>query len=264
MGISIAAIRSLEIDDLRAIADALRIGRLASPFTTAGMQRLGCANAAVIAAELQELTASGWSASHIADLLDAIHGERTAHARTGEVVDLVWTGPESLEAPSRDTAAVVEEMFRRAERSILVAGYVVYQGWRVFETLARRMDEEPELAVRMFLNVERKAGDTSLESEILERFRKHFREKEWPGKRLPALYYDPRSLAVEPERRSCLHAKCIVADRRVAFVSSANFTEAAQERNIEVGVFVQSIVFADHLERHFDGLARSGELKLVG
>ena len=35
-----------------------------------------------------------------------------------------------------------------------------------------------------------------------------------------------------------MHAKCVVADSRHVFVSSANFTEAAQERNVEIGLLL--------------------------
>jgi len=57
-----------------------------------------------------------------------------------------------------------------------------------------------------------------------------------------------------------LHAKCVVVDRRVAFVSSANFTEAAQERNIEAGVLIRSEPFASSLANHFETLAAQGIL----
>ena len=78
--------------------------------------------------------------------------------------------------------------------------------------------------------------------------------------RLPELYYDPRSLDLEAVKRSSLHAKCIVVDRRVALVTSANFTEAAQERNIEVGVLIRSRAFAEQLAEHFEVLAAQGAL----
>ena len=51
-----------------------------------------------------------------------------------------------------------------------------------------------------------------------------------------------------------MHAKCIVIDRKTVFVSSANFTEAAQERNLEVGLLIRSATLAERLEGHFDGL----------
>ena len=60
----------------------------------------------------------------------------------------------------------------------------------------------------------------------------------WPGHRMPEVFYDPRSLASGPGKRMSLHAKCVVVDNRWAFVTSANFTEAAQQRNIEAGVLV--------------------------
>jgi hypothetical protein len=50
-------------------------------------------------------------------------------------------------------------------------------------------------------------------------------------------------------------------DRRVAFVTSANVTEAAQERNIEAGVVVHSPRFAARLADHFDALAEAGLLR---
>jgi len=89
------------------------------------------------------------------------------------------------------------------------------------------------------------------------------RLQEWPGERLPKIYYDPRSLAIDATQKASLHAKCIVIDNDVAFVSSANFTEAAQERNIEIGVSIQSRRIASELSRHFASLVANGLLKLL-
>jgi phosphatidylserine/phosphatidylglycerophosphate/cardiolipin synthase-like enzyme len=96
---------------------------------------------------------------------------------------------------------------------------------------------------------------------VLRRFVHRFRSQEWPGEKLPELYFDPRSLDLEAVKRSSLHAKCIVVDRRVAFVTSANFTEAAQMRNIEVGALIHSEQFAARLVGHFETLADVGLLK---
>jgi phosphatidylserine/phosphatidylglycerophosphate/cardiolipin synthase-like enzyme len=53
---------------------------------------------------------------------------------------------------------------------------------------------------------------------------------------MPEVYYDPRSLETDGAQRSSLHAKCVVVDRSVAFISSANFTEAAQKRYRDMGI----------------------------
>jgi phosphatidylserine/phosphatidylglycerophosphate/cardiolipin synthase-like enzyme len=52
-------------------------------------------------------------------------------------------------------------------------------------------------------------------------------------------------------------------DKLEAFVSSANFTEAEQTKNIEVGVLVHSRGFAQKLAAHFEMLYSSKLVKPV-
>ena len=52
-------------------------------------------------------------------------------------------------------------------------------------------------------------------------------------------------------------------DEMQAFISSANFTEAAQLRNIEVGVLIRSSVLARQLIQHFESLAAGRILKPI-
>jgi len=66
---------------------------------------------------------------------------------------------------------------------------------------------------------------------------------------------------MDAKRKAVLHAKCVVIDGRTAFVSSANFTEAAQERNIEVGVLVRSEIVAERLMNFFAALISTGAVK---
>jgi phosphatidylserine/phosphatidylglycerophosphate/cardiolipin synthase-like enzyme len=154
---------------------------------------------------------------------------------------------------------VVDDLFRRAESSVLVAGYAVYQGKQVFQELGRRMEEVPDLQVRVFLNVARKREDTGPTAQIVAAFVQRFRLHNWPAEcRLPELYYDGRSLTTTADTPISLHAKCIVIDEREVFISSANFSEAAQHRNIEVGVLVRSATLARQATEFFDGMIRSG------
>jgi hypothetical protein len=50
----------------------------------------------------------------------------------------------------------------------------------------------------------------------------------------------------------------IVVDSEYVFVSSANFTQAAQERNIEVGLNIRSNWLASRLIKHFRRLHECG------
>ena len=58
-----------------------------------------------------------------------------------------------------------------------------------------------------------------------------------------------------------LHAKCAVADGRQALVSSANLTEWAMGRNLEVGYLVSGGPTPRSLERYFDELLAAGEIE---
>ena len=93
-------------------------------------------------------------------------------------------------------------------------------------------------------------------------FRDRFR-KEWPGQRLPAVFYDPRGLDPDPKCWASLHAKVVIIDQKRSFVTSANFTEAAQVKNIEVGILLKDPLFAAQLTHHFESLAAAGVLTPV-
>ncbi len=258
------AIHGLSAADLRTLAEALRMGRMSPPYSAVGIQRYCPIDApAPIASTLQKLSEEGATPASIASMLELFATGKGSSQGIDDVVDLVWTGPEVREAPSRDTPVVVRELFTKAQEHVLVAGYAVYQGKDVFRVLAERMDQNPELKVEMFLDVQRARKDTTISEDILRRFAKRFRTKEWPGKRMPDIYYDPRALEMDTAKKTSLHAKCVVIDRSVAFVSSANFTEAAQVRNIEVGALIKSPSYAARLVHHFQALAAAEILRPI-
>ncbi|MHC5820709.1 MAG: phospholipase D-like domain-containing protein [Nostoc sp.] len=91
-------------------------------------------------------------------------------------------------------------------------------------------------------------------STLLREFANTFRQDIWPGKRLPEVFHDPRSLTVGAESKACLHVKCVVVDQERVLVTSANLTEAAHERNIEAGVLLNDPVTAQALQIQFESL----------
>jgi phosphatidylserine/phosphatidylglycerophosphate/cardiolipin synthase-like enzyme len=241
--------------DLREIALAIRSGRLSPPYTTVALQRIVSGDVAALAADLEWLLNSGFGAEQVAATLELIRADRQARPRVEDVLELVTTGPEVPGIANRDTSVVVRELFANARESVLVAGYAVYQGQRVFQALADRMVELPSLKVRMFLDIQRGHGDTTTAPELILRFAARLRSDQWPMDRpLPEVFFDPRSLETDSARRACLHAKCVVIDGKDVFVSSANFTEAAQQRNIEIGLLIHSADVARWVTRHFDEL----------
>jgi phosphatidylserine/phosphatidylglycerophosphate/cardiolipin synthase-like enzyme len=68
--------------------------------------------------------------------------------------------------------------------------------------------------------------------------------------------YDPRALDPASATRASLHAKVLIVDRRSALVTSANFTDAAQKRNVETGVLITYRPFVIRLADTFAGLQK--------
>ncbi len=239
---------------MRRLADVLASGRLTAPLSAFSLKRAApCSNE--FAAQVLRLSDEGMSPAHLAMLLNAT-AEAVEARNAANGTELVWTGPEVPGVSSRDTSVVVQELWRGAERDVIVSTFVVQNVAAVFLSLAQRMDELPTLRVRIFLHINRSHRDTVLDSELLREFSAHL-GSEWPGERMPEVYYDPRGLSTDPAIRATWHAKCVVVDEDAAFVTSANFTEWGQQRNVEAGVLVRNRHFNAQLRQQFDSLVRA-------
>ena len=208
---------------------------------------------------LNEISRRQTSPTQIALVLRSFAAGVQANRNVSESIDVVVSGPDPS-AATRDTGVVMRQLFNKARERVLAVGFAVHQGRSVFQALAKRLDAQEALEATLCIDVRRRQTNTSLDSRIVDGFAKNFVDNEWPGARLPRLYYDPRSLAPSGPMRSALHAKCVVIDGREALVTSANFTEAAQERNIELGLLVDSPSIAGRIEKHFLFLIRNGQL----
>ena len=60
-----------------------------------------------------------------------------------------------------------------------------------------------------------------------------------------------------------LHAKCVVVDEAISLVTSANFTDRGQDRNIELGVQVHDAAFAHRLVEHWRSALAAGVFRLL-
>lgn len=254
------ALIKLSNADLRALVAGLRSRRVSAPYSELQLSRvLPGSLTRTVSTGLAELDSLAFTEDQIVAVLELLERDRKAGRSIEPQIDLVTSGSEAEGITNRDTSVVVRELFAHAETSVLVVGYAIYQGQRVFEALARRMGEIPVLDVKMFLNIPRPDKDNTSSQILVSRFAQRFKETQWPANcRLPEVYYDPRSVAENEPVRSSLHAKCVVVDSEDVFVSSANFTEAGQQRNIEVGLSIRSEWLAMSLTRHFMMLHEHG------
>jgi phosphatidylserine/phosphatidylglycerophosphate/cardiolipin synthase-like enzyme len=255
----IEPLRALPAHVRSRLQQALATSMLAPPYTTAAIRSAlgaGFDDVEVIRDALAALDARGVSAPAIALVLDASAPSGTARP------DLVWSGPTAPGLHTRNTRQVYEELVATAQRSIWISTFAYFDGQHAFRSLGDRMTAMPELQVRIMLNIQRRHGDDTPAEQVVAHFARRFWSKDWPGQAKPAVYYDPRSL--EPEGpEGVLHAKAIVVDEQVALVTSANLTEAAFDRNIEVGILSRDQLLAASLTRHFRVLIDRGLLRLL-
>ena len=167
--------------------------------------------------------------------------------------DLAWSGPEVPGLHARDTRRVYEELLGAAERSVWASTYVYFDGPRAFATLAEWMDTIPELQVTLLMNIQRRRGDTTAADQLVRRFADRFWTTDWPGEARPRVVYDPRSIELDGPP-GVLHAQAVVADGEAVFMTSANLTDAALDRNIELRVLIRDRALAASVTSHFQGL----------
>ena len=216
---------------------------------------IAAAHADAVAQCFGELSQRDMPPGHIAFLLRAFAASAQAVDGSSLPIEVVVSGPDTTRS-ARDTGVVMRQLFGKARERVLAVGFAVRQGKSVFKTLADRLDNDESPEAALCIDARRQHGDTSIDRDILRRFANEPVRNEWPGKRLPRVYYDPRSLEPAGRTAGSMHAKCMVIDGREALVTSANFTEAAQERNIDLGLLVDSQSVAYRIEEHFLTLIR--------
>ena len=259
-------LHQLSLSSLQGLAQACLHQRLTLPLTIADLTPYvtdGLLTDTI--KSLQNLTSQGFSISQVGILLQTIAQERQLTLHNRPPPELVWTGPEAPGTASRDTRVVVQELFAQAQHSVLVATYALDQNAKadaLFQTLADRMDANPKLTVQFFVNLMRPHNSDVSEKKLVQDFSDRFCNNIWPpGKRLPQVFYDPRSLATGSGSKACLHTKCVVVDETYVFITSANFTEAAHHRNIETGVRLKDETIAKALQHQFHSLVAHSKLR---
>jgi len=252
------ALHKLTTSALRELAASLREGALSAGVNAHAVHQIAGASVTPDLVQcLSQLIAKGWSPIQVGCVADAIAAARGEASNLELQFDLVLSGPDIPGIPTRDTAAVMHSLIEEAQQEVLLVGYAIHNARSLFERLAKKMVHQPDLKVWFCLNIARKPKDTSLSSEIVRRYAHEFRTKHWPWEPLPEVYYDPRSLELEAVTKTSLHAKCLIVDRKVALVTSANFTEAAQHRNIEAGIIIKHGPIIERLAIYFESLRQT-------
>lgn len=253
----------LQKPELELLRDAILNQQLRHPFKAISVAGIFGEQASASIAKSLNDTAARLGPEKIGTFVELLY-EDSCKRISDKAYELVWTGPEGQDVFNRDTRVVVQQLFDQVRESLFIIGFAFYNGKELFKDLAQKYDKDENLKITMCLNVHRKDRDTSSNEMVTRKFRDEFFRYNWPGKRIPPIYFDPRSLEIESTRKAQLHAKCIIIDKATSFVGSANFTDKAHLKNIEAGVLVHDPVFSTELARHFEGLIEAKHLEKLG
>ena len=247
---------------LWALVHALRMGKLKPPFTGATVEHV-VGGPPWLAEELTALTTQGLTPAAMAWGIRLLADERAGWRLRWDGIALTWTGPEDVVTETRDTGAVARQLFAGAHRSLLVSTYALDEGAKgenLLAILRLQMSAHPGLDVRFYVNLGREYEDQRPSTTLLIEHVRRLRQKVFTWEPRPRVFYDRRALEPGHGPRACLHAKVIVCDDVQTLITSANLTEAAQERNVEAGVLIDDAAFARGVVGQFERLVAAGVL----
>src|ERR1051326_251478 len=189
---------------------------------------------------------------YAAMLISAAASERDHRASLN--VEVVWTGPESEAVSVRQTEQVILQVIDSATTRITLVSYAVYEIPRIREALVRAAARGVHI-------------DVIIETPDKVSGQKEYSTLRAMGADVAAcsrVYYWPlEQRSTVGAKAGILHVKCVAADSRWLFISSANLTEYAFAINMELGTLTTAGGAALSVEKLFDGLIARGVLAAV-
>lgn len=165
-------------------------------------------------------------------------------------VELVWTGPTTPFVATRRTAQVLLDLIGHAQTDLFLVSFVAYSVSSVVNALtaaaARGVD------VRVLLETSTSHGG-SLSVDPIATMRRCV-----PSATLYAWTDRPA-----PFIEGRVHAKVAVADGNAAFLTSANLTGHALEKNMEAGVLISGGHIPTDLRAHLNALVETKVIRRV-
>ena len=161
--------------------------------------------------------------------------------------ELVWTGPSSGQIPVRHTEQVLCEVIDAAKHRLFIVSFVAYEVPSIVKALKDAVERQVQISILLESSTEHGGIVTHDSIKALKKL-------------LPSLdiyAWTSANKMTSGQFTGAVHAKCAVADGKLAFITSANLTTAAMERNIELGVRVKGGELPSVLHQHLEALISS-------
>jgi cardiolipin synthase len=198
-----------------------------------------------VASTLVEQLATAWQntavgSDELASMLLAASHVYTK-AASEQSTELVLTGPTTPFVSARRTEQALLQVINSAEHSLFITSFVAYDVSSIAKALNAANDRG--VVISMLLELSQDHGG-SITFDAIGKMRTLV-----PAAKLYA-WHDK----ADPFSDGRVHAKVAVADGRMCFITSANLTGYALERNMEAGVLISGGDIPRLLEDHLRSL----------
>jgi cardiolipin synthase A/B len=188
---------------------------------------------------------SAWQSAYIppAELAGMLLGASAAYhrAKGEQEIELVWTGPSSNLIATRKTEQALLQVINSAESRLFITSFVAYDVASIMKALVVAIERGVE--VSMLLEASDKHGG-GVSIDAISKMKSA----------LPAAKIFSWVKNDEDFYGGKVHAKVAVADENFCFISSANLTGHAMEKNMEAGVLIRGGAIPSSLHRHLEAL----------
>lgn len=158
-------------------------------------------------------------------------------------VELVWTGPTTPFVSARRTEQALLQVINAAHETLFITSFVAYDVSSIIKAINAANDRG--VTIRMLLELSQDHGG-SISLDVIGKMKQLA-----PSVHIYA-WHDKADTFADGR----VHAKVAVADSNVCFITSANLTGYAMERNMEAGVLITGgkipRLLGDHLHSLID------------
>ena len=164
------------------------------------------------------------------------------HRAKGEQeIELVWTGPSSEMVATRKTEQALLQVIDAAKARLFITSFVAYDVASIMRALRNAIRRG--VVVSMLLESSDKHGG-GVSMDAIGKMR-----DDLPSARIYFWGEKPEAFV-----GGKVHAKVAVCDETICFISSANLTGHAMEKNMEVGVLIRGGSVPMKLQNHLEAL----------
>lgn len=186
-----------------------------------------------------------WQTTEIppAELAGMLEGAAAAYhrAKAEQEIELVWTGPPSKLIATRKTEQALLEVINAATTKVFITSFVAYDVASVMNALGMAIGRGVQVSMLLEASKEHGGGVSSDAIAAMKTALPKARIYSWAQKG-------------DGFANGKVHAKVAVADETLCFVSSANLTGHAMEKNMEAGVLIKGGSTPRDLQKHLEAL----------